>query len=228
VVAIVHDRGADGGQYRRFAESLADHGIATCAVDLRGCGRSAGSRFQPWPTAGYLRDTQTMMSLIGERAPGMPRFLLGHGIGALVACLHAMRHESELDGLICEAILLDAAWSGSILRMLGRLAPVLSRLASAALPRANEWMYPRLGELSLPRLLLHGSADAVAPPSHSESLYMRVNSADKTLQVFEGYHHDLINDRGHAIVRDKACQWIQAQLDSNAQRRRIGIEYINE
>jgi acylglycerol lipase len=55
-----------------------------------------------------------------------------------------------------------------------------------------------------------------------------VNSADKTLQVFEGYHHDLINDRGHAIVRDKACQWIQAQLDSNAQRRRIGIEYINE
>ena len=43
VVAIVHERGSHSGQYRLFSEALAARGIATYAVDLRGCGRSPGS-----------------------------------------------------------------------------------------------------------------------------------------------------------------------------------------
>ena len=57
---------------------------------------------------------------------------------------------------------------------------------------------------------------------------MLAGSPDRTLQVFEGYDHQLIDGPGHALVRDKICQWIEAQLESRSRRRSIGIEYINE
>lgn len=228
VVAIVHERGSHSGQYRLFAEALAARGVATCAIDLRGCGRSPGSRFQLRPIDGYLRDTRTMMSRISERDPTSPLFLFGHGTGAVVACLHALRHGDQLDGIICEGIVLDPPRNAAILRIFSGLPPSFFWLAGAALLRANDRLREALGELSLPLLLLHGSEDMMAPPSGSEYLHGHVGSSDKTLQVFEGYYHDLINDHGHAIVREKTCQWIEAQLNSSAGRRRMGIEYINE
>lgn len=228
VVAIVHERGSHGGLYRLFAEALAARGVATCAIDLRGCGRSPGSRFQPHPIDGYLRDIRMMMSCISERDPTSPLFLFGHGTGAVVACLHALRHGDELVGIICEGIVLDSPRNTAILRIFSGLAPSFIWLPGSTLPGAKHRLRGALGELSLPLLLLHGSEDAKAPPSGSEYLHGHVGSSDKTLQVFEGYYHDLINDHGHAIVREKTCQWIEAQLNSSACRRRMGIEYINE
>lgn len=227
VVAILHDRGSNGGDYGCFAEAAAEGGIASYAIDVRGWGRSRDSGFKHGPVDGYLRDTEAMMLRIGERHSTKPLFVLGHGTGAMVAVLHAVRHQDELDGIICEGIVLDSSWHATILRSLGRLIHSVFRLPETMRLPINERLHASLGELSLPLLLLHGSEDRSAPPSGSEYLHARVGSRDKTLQIFEGYQHDLINDRGHAIVRGKTCQWIEAQLNSSACRRRIGIEYIN-
>lgn len=227
VVAILHDRGSTGGDYWRFAEAAATRDIASYAIDVRGWGRSRDYRLKHRPIDGYLRDTEAMMLRIRERHSTKPLFVLGHGTGAMVAFLHAVRHQAELDGIICEGIVLDSSWHATILRSLGRLIHSVFRLPETMRLPINGRLHASLGELSLPLLLLHGSEDRSAPPSDSEYLHARVGSGDKTLQIFEGYQHDLINDRGHAIVRGKTCQWIEAQLNSSACRRRIGIEYIN-
>lgn len=226
VVAIVHEPGSDGARYRRFAETLAARGIATCAIDLPGYGRSPGPPRRIAPIDGHLPDVRTMMSRARQRDPARPLFMLGHGIGAALACHYALRHEGELDGIVCEGILLDPPWRAAALRKLARLSDAL-RLPGPAPFRPGTHPRRSLGDLSLPLLLLHGSQDRMASPAGGEYLHRRVRSRDKTLLVFEGYGHDLIDGPGHALVWDKTCRWIEAQLDSSPSRRRIGIEYIN-
>ena len=224
VVAVVHAPGSGSARYRFFAEALAEHRIATYAIDLRGCGGSSGSRARSLND--HLLDIQSMMSRIKQCEPDTPVFLLGHGTSAVVACHHALQHAAELEGVIGEATLLDAPWRVSLWRKFRRLVHAL-RLPRTALFRPDQRGCEALGGLSLPLLLLHGSEDRVAPPSDSECLHRCVSARDKTLQVFEGFDHELINGRGHALVREKIVQWIEEQLGSSHHRRRIGIEYIN-
>lgn len=97
----------------------------------------------------------------------------------------------------------------------------------AEMLRANDRLRAAASRLSLPLLVLHGSADKVTRLSGSEYLHERAGSLDKTLQIFEGYYHDLINDQGHELVVERICQWIDARQSATAQRLQIGIEYIN-
>lgn len=227
VIAIVHEPGSDGASYEGLAETLAVHGITSYAVDLSGYGRSPGPPHRFGPIDGHLPDLQAMIARVRQRDPATPLFMLGHGIGALLACHYALRHQGELDGIVCAGILLDPPWRAAVLRQLVRLSGAFGLPGRA---RFNFGTRGRrsLGNLSLPLLLLHGSEDRMASPAGSEYLYRRAGSRDKTLQVFEGYDHELINGRGHALVREKIGRWIEAQLDSGTSRRRIGIEYINE
>ncbi|MBD9478239.1 alpha/beta hydrolase [Pseudoxanthomonas sp. PXM02] len=143
-----------------------------------------------------------------------------------MVCRHALRYPTDLDGLIGEAILLDPPWCAAIFRKHPRLARVL-RAPRMALVHADRRLRDTVRALSLPLLLLQGSDDAMAPPSGSEYLHRYAGSRDRTLLVFEGGDHDLVNGRCHRRVREKTGQWIEAQLAPGS-RRRIGIEYINE
>lgn len=216
VVAAVHGPGADGTRFSGLAGTLAAHGVATCAIDLRGCGRSSGTRRRAGAIAAQLTDVAAMMATVGQRDPGQPVFMLGHGFGAMLACRYALRHASGPGGIICEGIALEAG---------GHDLP--ERIA-AALLRFGRRLYEPLDRLQAPLLLLHGSEDAMAPLAASEYLHRCAASSDRTLQVFEGHGHELINGPGHALVRDKACQWIAGRLDAGRRHHHIGIEYINE
>lgn len=226
VVVGVHDTGSDSARYRDLAEVLALHGIATWAVDLRGCGRSAGSR-RDVPIDRHGLDVAAMVSRARQCDPAAPLFMLGHGNGAVIACRYAAQHEGALDGIVCEAIVLAPAWAVAVARKQPWLSGALGWVGNT-LFRIQPQMRKPLARLSLPLLLLHGSEDPVASPVHSQRLHMLAGSPDRTLQVFEGYDHQLVEGSGHALVRDKICQWIEAQLESRSRRSRIGIEYINE
>jgi len=93
--------------------------------------------------------------------------------------------------------------------------------------RVSSGLRASLKEIAVPLLILHGSADSVTLPSGSEFLHENASSRDKTLQIFEGYYHDLINDRGHEHVIQRICDWISDRLGSTSDRAQIGISYIN-
>lgn len=82
----------------------------------------------------------------------------------------------------------------------------------AALIRATERMTREFSRITLPILVLHGTADKVTVPSGSPFFHAHAGSADKTLTLYEGHVHDLLSDTGKEGVLGDIVAWITARL----------------
>jgi alpha-beta hydrolase superfamily lysophospholipase len=209
---------------------------------MRGRGKSEGRRFYVDDMADYAADLGTMIRLAKARDPGLPLFLLGHSVGAVVACIYALDHQSELAGLICESSAFKVPAPDFILTIfkgLSRIVPNMPVLklkkehftrdpkALDALNRdplirgeaqpaqtvaANERLTREFPLITLPVLILHGTADKTTVPSGSQFFHETAGSKDKTIKLYEGHFHDLLSDLGKEQVMADIVGWIEARL----------------
>jgi alpha-beta hydrolase superfamily lysophospholipase len=77
--------------------------------------------------------------------------------------------------------------------------------------RADERLKSEIPLITLPLLILHGTRDKAAKPSGSQFFYDTAGSADKTLKLYDGYFHDLLNDIGKEMVMADIKDWIVAR-----------------
>ena len=82
----------------------------------------------------------------------------------------------------------------------------------AALVRADERLKREFPRIKLPVFILHGTADKVTKFSGSQQFYDNAGSADKTLKLYEGHYHDLLNDVGKEEVMSDILAWIDKRL----------------
>jgi len=82
----------------------------------------------------------------------------------------------------------------------------------AALVRADERLKTEFPLITLPVLILHGALDKNTKPSGSQHFYDKVGSVDKSLKVYEGSLHDLLNDIDKGLVMRDIQDWINARL----------------
>jgi acylglycerol lipase len=82
----------------------------------------------------------------------------------------------------------------------------------AAMVRADERLKKEFSQITLPVLILHGTADKNAKPSGSKRFFEMAGSTDKTLKLYEGYFHDLLNDVDKEVVMADIQSWIDAHL----------------
>ena len=82
----------------------------------------------------------------------------------------------------------------------------------AAFARAGERFEREFGRITLPILIMHGTADHATRPDGSEQFYREAGSPDKTLKLYEGHYHDLLNDLGREQVMDDIVAWLDARL----------------
>jgi alpha-beta hydrolase superfamily lysophospholipase len=82
----------------------------------------------------------------------------------------------------------------------------------AALVRADERLKKEFPLITLPVLILHGTLDQNTKPSGSQHFYDAVGSVDKTLKLYQGSLHDLLNDIEKAAVMQDIEDWINARL----------------
>jgi acylglycerol lipase len=66
-------------------------------------------------------------------------------------------------------------------------------------------------ELTVPLLLMHGSADKVTDPHGSQSLYDRAKSKDKTIKLYPGLYHDILHEPEKAQVTADFVSWVDAR-----------------
>jgi alpha-beta hydrolase superfamily lysophospholipase len=100
---IVHGASEHSGRYGRLAAALTARGLAVYALDLRGHGRTAESsgvgRYGGSGVDTVLDDVAGLCRVMTDEHPGVPRLLLGHSMGSIVALAAAERNGDDLDGL---------------------------------------------------------------------------------------------------------------------------------
>ena len=67
-------------------------------------------------------------------------------------------------------------------------------------------------EINLPILIMHGTADRLCDPEGSRILYERADSRDKTLKLYEGFYHEILNELGHKQVMADMEAWLAARI----------------
>ena len=82
----------------------------------------------------------------------------------------------------------------------------------AEMVRADERLTKEFPLLFLPLLILHGTGDKAAMPSGSQFFYDTAGSTDKTLKLYDGHFHDLLNDLGKEAVIADIESWIGKHL----------------
>jgi acylglycerol lipase len=63
-------------------------------------------------------------------------------------------------------------------------------------------------------LILHGTADKATKPSGSQLFYDTAGSKDKTLKLYEGHFHDLLNDIEKEVVMADIKAWVDGHLSA--------------
>jgi alpha-beta hydrolase superfamily lysophospholipase len=131
VLAILHGYADHGARYAHVMGALAEHGIGSVAIDLRGHGRAQGPRGFCARFDEFLDDASELRRLVEARAKGAPMLLFGHSFGGLVAASSALEDPKPWKGLA-----LSAPFFG-----LGLEVPRLKLLAGKVASR----VYPKLG-----------------------------------------------------------------------------------
>lgn len=99
VALFLHGIGMHGEPYRAIAAAFTSRSIPFVVPDLRGHGRSEGTRGELARPDVLRADIGAIIAWIHERYPGAPVVLLGDSMGGVIAVDYAWRGEQRLAGL---------------------------------------------------------------------------------------------------------------------------------
>ena len=103
VFVLVPAMGVKVRFYRSFATALADTGCGVAVVEQRGheeMDRTVPGRRVDFGYAELADDLDAAVDLARARAPGTPLVVVGHSLGAHVACVSAARRPGMVDALV--------------------------------------------------------------------------------------------------------------------------------
>jgi alpha-beta hydrolase superfamily lysophospholipase len=112
VFVVVHGLKDHSSRYGELAARLVEKGISVHAADLRGHGRSAGSRVYITHFDDYLDDLGRFLDDVHRIEGDKPVFLFGHSMGGAIATLYTITRKPALAGLVLSAPALHADVSG--------------------------------------------------------------------------------------------------------------------
>jgi len=237
VVVLAHGYAEHSGRYAHVAQRLVEAGMAVFAPDHRGHGLSSGERGDIVSWESVVADLDQVVDAAVAEHPGLPVFLVGHSLGGAIAIAYALEHQERLAGLALSAPAVEVAPALLALADLPEIPPlpladgvcsdpdVVQAYKDDPLvyqgppPRnllllmagAPDTLVSRLGELTLPVQVMHGSADALVPLGAFHSVVAGVSSADLVAQVWHGLFHEIYNEPTHGAVLDALVGWMNVR-----------------
>ena len=125
-VLLIHGQGEHLGRYEYLGEVLAESGVRTVGVDLRGHGMSQGRRGHIKRWSDYVMDVHACADLLPEKFA-----LIGHSMGGLIALSYLTAYAQRVRSLVLSGPLLGVAiaapaWKTKMAGLLSRTLPGLS------------------------------------------------------------------------------------------------------
>lgn len=100
MLAMLHGYADHGARYAHVMGALAEHGIGSVIIDMRGHGKSQGTRGFCERFSEYEDDVTELRRLVEARGKDLPKFLFGHSFGGLVATSSVLGNAAPWKGLV--------------------------------------------------------------------------------------------------------------------------------
>jgi alpha-beta hydrolase superfamily lysophospholipase len=88
-----------------------------------------------------------------------------------------------------------------------------ARLAAEML-KTMQTITAQAARVTLPILIVQGSADRLVNPAGAQMLYDAVSSVDKEIKIYDGLYHEVFNEPEHDKVLRDVEIWLEAHLGS--------------
>jgi alpha-beta hydrolase superfamily lysophospholipase len=82
---------------------------------------------------------------------------------------------------------------------------------AAAMMRAARRTDRDAARIDVPLLLMHGGDDKLTSPDGSRRLHERVGSVDRTLRIYDGLYHEILNEPEREQVLEDIRTWLNAR-----------------
>lgn len=240
-VLIVHGMAEHSGRYDYVKNKLNAAGYSVYRYDNRGHGKSKGTRGHLDNFNDIIDDANFMVDLVARENPGHPVFMLGHSMGGFTAAAFGAKYPDKVKGLVLSAAATNSANLKQILppEVPDPMIPIpntLSSLISAdpAVVKAYEedplvlkettlglldqfckgqgWLNNNESAFQYPCLILHGGSDQIVPAADSKRFYESIPSQDKSLKIFDGLYHEIMNEPIKDTVIADIIAWINERL----------------
>jgi alpha-beta hydrolase superfamily lysophospholipase len=158
-----------------------------------------------------LSRPQGLQGVIAAAPPlgklGVPPILmaLGRAMSRIVPRL-SLQVGMDLTGLARDPAVVQSVLSDPLFHRRGTAR--LSTEVTAAIARVQEGA----GSLSLPLLILHGSADRMVLPDGSREFFSKVRFPDRELREYPEAYHGLFADTGYQQVLADLEHWIEGRI----------------
>jgi alpha-beta hydrolase superfamily lysophospholipase len=115
----------------------------------------------------------------------------------------------EVDGLSRDPAVVQAYISDPLVHK----GKITARLAAEML-KAMQRVSAEATKITLPIMVVQGSADRLVDPAGAQMLYDAVSSADKEIRIYDGFYHEVFNEPEHDEVLRDVEIWLAAHLGS--------------
>lgn len=81
-----------------------------------------------------------------------------------------------------------------------------------AMVQAVAYVQSQMEAFRLPLLIVQGTADRIVDPEGSKQFYARAGSSDKTLKLYEGLFHEVLNEPEKEQVMAEIIEWLDKRI----------------
>ncbi len=241
VIILIHGLCEHSGRYDYVTSRLTSAGYKVYRFDHRGHGKSEGSDtfYNSYEEIG--NDVKSVFNRVKAHNPGKKVFIMGHSMGGHACASFGTRFPGSADGFVLlgaitrqtsakegefpikekPSVYIDNSFEEGLCAndmVFEDYAndPLVKKKISIGLLNSvwegTRFLKKNAKSFKEPVLVLHGCDDGIVSEKDSREFYGDIASKDKTLKIYPGLCHELLNERCRDLIIDDILCWLDAHV----------------